>query len=73
MASIQILEISPAETPIEDLSYDVAGNVTGGGLVRDILFETFDFVRDVLKETFGFCSEAVDPQACATEIIDRVL
>ncbi len=32
MASIQVLEISPAEIPIEDLSYDVAGNITGGFL-----------------------------------------
>ena len=39
MASIQVLEISPAETPIEDLSYGVAGNITGGGFLDQLAAE----------------------------------
>ena len=30
MASIQIHDIRPAETTMEDLSYDVAGEIRGG-------------------------------------------
>ena len=30
MASIQVLELRPVEAPIEDLSYDVTRNITGG-------------------------------------------
>ena len=36
MASIQILELRPAETSIEDLSDDVAGNITGGGFLEQV-------------------------------------
>ena len=43
MASIQIHEI---ETPMEDLSYDVSGNITGGGFFGKVL----DLVKDVFKE-----------------------
>ncbi len=46
MASIQIHEI---ETPIEDLSYDVAGNITGGELtVFDCARDFFDDFVDVV-------------------------
>ncbi len=30
MASIQILEISPVEAQLEELSYDISGNIRGG-------------------------------------------
>ena len=33
MASIQVVEIRPLEYEIEDLSYDVAGNISGGGAI----------------------------------------
>ena len=46
MASIQVLEISPAETPIEDLSYDVAGNIAGG---------LGEFVAEVIRAVFIEC------------------
>ncbi len=51
MASIQVLEISPAETPIEDLSYDVAGNLTGG-LYGQLFGEA---VAEVIRAVFIQC------------------
>ena len=35
MASIQILEVSPTETPIEDLSSELSGNIFGGTCYDD--------------------------------------
>ena len=48
MAKIQILELSPAETPMEDLSYDITGNITGGGVIGDLIRGTFDLINRVL-------------------------
>lgn len=38
MASIQIHDIHPAETPMEDLSYDVAGEIQGGFTPNQLQF-----------------------------------
>ncbi len=66
MASIQIHEI---ETPMEDLSYDVAGNITGGG-IGELLDSVFDLVRDVL----AFCKDsgAEDPVVCVVNILQAI-
>ena len=62
MASIQIHEI---ETPIEDLSDDVAGNITGSGFLGDqlevFLRQLFLFVRETLQDC---ASGAIDPSVC---------
>ena len=57
MASIQIHEI---ETPMEDLSYDVAGNITGGGLF-DTIEDFLATVRLIVTETYAFCTENAAP------------
>ncbi len=64
MASIQIREI---ETPIEDLSYDVAGNIVGGGF--------WDTVRGIVQDVFNFCSAEVPPEEkadCAESLIREI-
>lgn len=70
MASIQILELSPAETPMEDLSYDITGNIAGGGFVRDLVDQAFGLVRDVL----AFCRDAgsEDPVLCVIDIFNAI-
>ncbi|MGK7936508.1 MAG: hypothetical protein AB4206_12035 [Xenococcaceae cyanobacterium] len=69
MARIQIHEISPAETPMEYLSDDVAGNITGGGFLGEqlqlFLEKLFDFVLTTLK---GCASGDIDPGVC-----DRII
>ena len=67
MASIQIHEI---ETPIEDLSYDEAVNINGGGLF-DTLGDFYDTVRTLVTETYAFCAEngAEDPAGCAQRLL----
>ena len=48
MASIQIREI---ETPMEELSYDAAGNITGGLVEVDILVMLIlDFAEGVIED-----------------------
>ena len=70
MASIQILELSPAETPMEDLSYDITGNIAGGGFIRDLVSESFGLVRDVLD----FCRDAgsENPVMCVIEVFNAI-
>ena len=49
MARIQIHELSPAEAPMEELSYDAAGNITGGGnLDLGALLEILDVVAAIV-------------------------
>ncbi|MDJ0576571.1 MAG: hypothetical protein QNJ65_15560 [Xenococcaceae cyanobacterium MO_234.B1] len=64
MASIQILEISPVETPMKDLSYDVAGNVTGAGFLEDVSM-LIDKVLDFATMVTELCaSGALPPEIC---------
>ncbi|MGK7936507.1 MAG: hypothetical protein AB4206_12030 [Xenococcaceae cyanobacterium] len=68
MASIQILEISPVETPMEDLSDDATGNITGGFLGEQLdvfLDKLYAFVQDVL----GGCNDGTYD----SEICDRII
>ena len=66
MASLQILEISSEETPMEELSYDVVGNINGGQSPLLIL-ELFNAVRD-------FCVEYSDnPQLCVIALLDLLV
>ena len=50
---------------MEDLSYDVAGNITGGGFLTEalqlFLAQLFDFVLTTLK---GCASGDIDPGVC---------
>ena len=76
MARIQILEISPTETPMEDLSYDMTGNITGGSLgsfIRELVLgaikESFDLIRDLYTD----CIEAGGDPAECLEALNREL
>ena len=53
MASFQIIDL---ETPIEDLSSDVAGNITGGGTLRDAIA----FSNKLREETFALVQKSLD-------------
>ena len=57
MASIQVLELRPLEFEVEDLSYDVAGNISGGGAIIVEGAQTFsfgaEFVDGVLAKYFA--------------------
>ena len=48
MARIQISELSSVETPMEELSYDITGNITGGGIIGDLIRGTFDLINRVI-------------------------
>ena len=66
MASIQVLEI---ETPIEDLSYDVAGNITGG-----LLDQFGQYVRTIIQTVFEECRTTYpDNPEQALDCTERVL
>ena len=57
MASIQVLELRPVDAPVEELSYDEAGNILGG---QDFNLETdFDDLIGVLFFFFGGGRELV--------------
>ena len=69
MAGIQILEI---ETPIEDLSYDVAGNITGG-----LLEQLGLYARTVIQTVFEECQKLYpdDPEQaldCTELLVTRI-
>ena len=53
MASFQIIDL---ETPIEDLSSDVAGNITGGSALTDLIA----FSNNLREETFALVRKALD-------------
>ena len=59
MASIQIHEI---ETPIEDLSYDVAGNITGGVDLDALFRQIFQTIDKIIDGAFMFCEQ--NPGEC---------
>ena len=57
MASIQIREI---ETPMEELSYDASGNITGGFNAEDLsilIQQILDFSGDTVRETLQTVKE----------------
>ena len=76
MAKIQILEISPVETPMEDLSYDVVSNITGGGLgdfLKDLVLGALGEAFDFLKTAYTECVKAGgDPVLCLDAIFDEL-
>ena len=47
MASIQILELHPVECQIEQLSYEAAASITGGGLLSDLAECYAELVEDL--------------------------
>ncbi len=62
MSKIQILEISPMETPMEDLSEDMSSSIQGGQRsplerflddVGDAVDDFFDAVEDFLENLLG--------------------
>ncbi len=73
MARIQISELSSVETPMEELSYDITGNITGGNF-WDLIQETFDLINRVID----ICQEigSPNPLRCAINFfndLDAVL
>lgn len=73
MTRIQILELEPVETSIEDLSDDATGNITGGGAIGDFVQQTIrealGFALEVFKETVAFCATTDDPIGCLDEAL----
>ena len=57
MVSIQVLELPSVESPMEDLSYDVAGNISGG-FVTDFLERFYDRYFAFLENIYTTCLEA---------------
>ncbi len=55
MAKIQILEIRPVETQVEDLSYDLTDSIRGGGVeefTQAILICVGDYLQAGADEIF---------------------
>ncbi len=61
MASIQVLELRPVEDQVEDLSYDVAGNIAGGGVIEDVGL--------LIQQLLLFSEKVLD--ACASGAISQ--
>ena len=77
MASIQILELTPLETSIEDLSDDLAMSINGGlvdevlGLVQQALQQGFLTAEQIADAGYGYflevaaaCQDSSDINAC---------
>ena len=67
MARIQISELSSVETQMEDLSYDVAGNIAGGGFLSEV-----GSLIDQLLVFATLVTELCSTGALNPEICDRI-
>ena len=76
MSTIQILELRPVEDKIEELSYDLTGNITGGGLtdfITDVVLGALGEAFDFLKTAYTECVKAGgDPVLCLDAIFDEL-
>ena len=67
MASIQVLELSPVEAQIEELSYDMTDSIRGGGL------QEFVVALDACLEAFGAILDAGDPVEASAFLVDCLI